>query len=199
MRGHLPRTDLIPGSDRDADFAAKLGTQAVGLADAARLGGGTLVACRESPTTELTMSWITGRSLRDGAPARSRQQSGQSPVDEFLNSWVCWREACEDVRGSYERWRNCDAPRRGSPSRAIAQRSTARTRRRASTASGQTYSTSTDAMSRQQLRTDDGSPEALDAYPELSDGQLSRLCATGSRDELEVGEARLRPAIRIMT
>ena len=59
------------------------------------------------------MSWITGRSLRDGAPARSRQQSGQSPVDEFLNSWVCWREACEDVRGSYERWRNCDAPQRG--------------------------------------------------------------------------------------
>ena len=44
-------------------------------------------------------------------------------------------------------------------------------------------------MSRQQLRTDDGSPEALDAYPELSDGQLARLCARGSRDELEVGEA----------
>jgi CRP-like cAMP-binding protein len=36
---------------------------------------------------------------------------------------------------------------------------------------------------------DDGSSEALAADPELSDGQLARLRAYGSPDELEVGEA----------
>src|SRR5258708_25782782 len=41
----------------------------------------------------------------------------------------------------------------------------------------------------QQSRVDDGSAEALEAYPELSDGQLARLRAYGTPDELEVGEA----------
>jgi thioredoxin reductase (NADPH) len=47
----------------------------------------------------------------------------------------------------------------------------------------------TDHSHRPPSRTDDGSPEALAAYPELSDGQLARLRAYGSADELEVGEA----------
>jgi hypothetical protein len=25
-------------------------------------------------------------------------------ADEFLNSYVCWREACEDVRRAHRRW-----------------------------------------------------------------------------------------------
>jgi len=25
-------------------------------------------------------------------------------ADEFLESYVCWREACEDVRKAYARW-----------------------------------------------------------------------------------------------
>jgi hypothetical protein len=25
-------------------------------------------------------------------------------TDEFLEGWVCWREACEDVHDSYELW-----------------------------------------------------------------------------------------------
>jgi hypothetical protein len=27
-----------------------------------------------------------------------------NPADEFLESYVCWREACEDVRLACERW-----------------------------------------------------------------------------------------------
>jgi CRP-like cAMP-binding protein len=42
---------------------------------------------------------------------------------------------------------------------------------------------------RQQSPADDGSPEAIAAYPELSDAQLARLRAYGSPEELEVGEA----------
>ena len=42
---------------------------------------------------------------------------------------------------------------------------------------------------RQQSPADAGSPEAVAAYPELSDGQLARLRAYGSPEELEVGEA----------
>jgi hypothetical protein len=33
-------------------------------------------------------------------------------VDEFIDSWVCWREACEDLRGAYERWGRAEIPQR---------------------------------------------------------------------------------------
>jgi hypothetical protein len=33
-------------------------------------------------------------------------------VDEFLDSWVRWRETCEDVRSSYQSWRECEPPHR---------------------------------------------------------------------------------------
>jgi hypothetical protein len=35
-----------------------------------------------------------------------------SLVDEFLDSWVCWRETCEDVRSAYERWEKSESPER---------------------------------------------------------------------------------------
>jgi hypothetical protein len=38
---------------------------------------------------------------------------GTESADGFLDSWVCWREACEDVRTAYERWARCKAPQRG--------------------------------------------------------------------------------------
>ena len=34
-------------------------------------------------------------------------------TDEFLESWVCWREACEDVHDSYESWSDARGPQRG--------------------------------------------------------------------------------------
>jgi hypothetical protein len=34
-------------------------------------------------------------------------------ADEFVNSWACWREACEDVRSAYERWGTCEPQQRG--------------------------------------------------------------------------------------
>jgi hypothetical protein len=34
-------------------------------------------------------------------------------ADEYLHSWVCWREACEDVRSAYEGWKTCESSRRG--------------------------------------------------------------------------------------
>jgi hypothetical protein len=33
-------------------------------------------------------------------------------VDEFIDSWVCWREACEDLRSAYDRWDRAHAPQR---------------------------------------------------------------------------------------
>ena len=32
--------------------------------------------------------------------------------DEFLEGWVCWREACEDVDDSYELWSDARGPQR---------------------------------------------------------------------------------------
>ena len=34
-------------------------------------------------------------------------------ADEFIASYVCWREACEDVRTAYRRWTSCDEGQRG--------------------------------------------------------------------------------------
>ena len=34
-------------------------------------------------------------------------------ADGFVESWVSWREACEEVRGSYAHWGECETPRRG--------------------------------------------------------------------------------------
>ena len=38
---------------------------------------------------------VPGPSARAGFP---------SLVDGLIESWVCWRQACEDVRSAYERW-----------------------------------------------------------------------------------------------
>jgi hypothetical protein len=37
----------------------------------------------------------------------------ESLEDEFLESYVRWREACQDVRGAYEAWGKCDSLDRG--------------------------------------------------------------------------------------
>jgi hypothetical protein len=29
-------------------------------------------------------------------------------VDDFLQSWISWREACESVHSAYDWWRTCD-------------------------------------------------------------------------------------------
>jgi hypothetical protein len=34
-------------------------------------------------------------------------------IDEFLKSYDCWREACEDVRVAYRRWADCKSQQRG--------------------------------------------------------------------------------------
>jgi hypothetical protein len=33
-------------------------------------------------------------------------------ADEFLESYVCWKEACEDVRTAYRRWTDCQPQER---------------------------------------------------------------------------------------
>ena len=33
-------------------------------------------------------------------------------ADEFMASYVCWREACENVRAAYDRWHACSPPQR---------------------------------------------------------------------------------------
>ena len=34
-------------------------------------------------------------------------------TDEFLEGWVCWREACEDVNHAYELWSHARGRQRG--------------------------------------------------------------------------------------
>jgi hypothetical protein len=39
-------------------------------------------------------------------------QPSPSVTDEFLESYVCWREACESVRTAHEHWAQCEPHRR---------------------------------------------------------------------------------------
>jgi hypothetical protein len=60
------------------------------------------------------MTWITGPiSARHRAQAQLTAEGSLLLVDEFLDSWVCWREACEDVRSADAHWRTCKTPQRG--------------------------------------------------------------------------------------
>ena len=43
---------------------------------------------------------------------RASLGDSRSAVDEFVDSWVCWREACEDLRRAYASWGTATAPRR---------------------------------------------------------------------------------------
>jgi hypothetical protein len=54
------------------------------------------------------MSWFGDREPRaDAGVADSVSQPGPTVAwleDEFLDRYVCWREASEEVRAAYERW-----------------------------------------------------------------------------------------------
>ena len=43
------------------------------------------------------------------APKRAAERS---LADEFIDSWVCWREACGDVGSAYDRWATCNGSQR---------------------------------------------------------------------------------------
>ena len=36
-----------------------------------------------------------------------------APTDAFIESYVCWHEACDDVRTAYRRWTTGNAGERG--------------------------------------------------------------------------------------
>jgi hypothetical protein len=44
-------------------------------------------------------------------PSAARQSA---PADDFIDSYVCWREACDDVETAYARWVDCPLPERGA-------------------------------------------------------------------------------------
>ena len=60
------------------------------------------------------MSWILGPiSTPKFAQPEPAAERTRSLADEYLDSWVSWREACEDVRSAYERWETSKASQRG--------------------------------------------------------------------------------------
>ena len=53
------------------------------------------------------MSWR--RATADQLAARA----ASTAVDEFIASWVAWRESCADVRAAYRRWNGSPRADRG--------------------------------------------------------------------------------------
>jgi hypothetical protein len=57
------------------------------------------------------MSWVTrGPRSQDEPHAATQRRSALG--DAFVDSWVSWREASEDVRIAYRRWNHCARPQR---------------------------------------------------------------------------------------
>jgi len=48
--------------------------------------------------------------LKDQAHTATERRSALA--DAFLDSWVSWRESCEDVRSAYGWWTACARPQR---------------------------------------------------------------------------------------
>ena len=42
--------------------------------------------------------------MSDAVPGPSARERFPSLVDGLIESWVRWREACEEVRSAYDRW-----------------------------------------------------------------------------------------------
>ncbi|MEN3279076.1 MAG: hypothetical protein V7607_216 [Solirubrobacteraceae bacterium] len=57
------------------------------------------------------MSWVP-RPIAVQQPASSAVDPCPWITDEFLESYVAWREASEDVRAADEHWRTCEPRRR---------------------------------------------------------------------------------------
>ena len=57
------------------------------------------------------MSWATrGPRSQDQPHAATKRRSALA--DAFVDSWVSWREASEDVRIAYRWWSECARPQR---------------------------------------------------------------------------------------
>ena len=57
------------------------------------------------------MSWVV-RAAQRQRDARAATERRSRLTDAFLESWVSWREACEDVRRAYRSWSTCARPQR---------------------------------------------------------------------------------------
>jgi hypothetical protein len=55
------------------------------------------------------MSWITRVLVPQPSADAEATLAADSLVDEFLESYVCWREACEDLRTAYEGWADSES------------------------------------------------------------------------------------------
>jgi hypothetical protein len=61
------------------------------------------------------MRWVPKPSTANDLASAASRLAAEHPsvADLFIESYVCWREACEDVRSAYEHWRDCASPQRG--------------------------------------------------------------------------------------
>ena len=57
------------------------------------------------------MSWVT-RGTRSQDQPRAATERRSALGDAFVESWVSWREASEDVRTAYRWWSECARPQR---------------------------------------------------------------------------------------
>jgi hypothetical protein len=59
------------------------------------------------------MTWVPIPRLSSAPrPAEVAVEPSPSVTDEFLESYVCWREASESVRTAHEHWATCEPHRR---------------------------------------------------------------------------------------
>jgi hypothetical protein len=66
------------------------------------------------PTAHIRFAALPPKVREAATAALVDRHAEQSLLaDGFIKSYVCWREACEDVHATYERWRTCKPRKRG--------------------------------------------------------------------------------------
>jgi hypothetical protein len=58
------------------------------------------------PKQRPKVNWIASSSSAEARAPAALKKGTRSPwlVDEFVDSYVCWREECDGVRAAYEDW-----------------------------------------------------------------------------------------------
>jgi hypothetical protein len=74
-----------------------------------------LAMARLEPTNAQIPLAALPRKVREAATAALVDPNAEQRLlaDGFIESYVFWREACENVRAAYERWGTCKPAKRG--------------------------------------------------------------------------------------
>jgi hypothetical protein len=71
-----------------------------------------LAASGRAPERHESRTRVSVPEARPEPQPEQEQEQVALIADEFFDSYLRWREACDDLRTAYDRWHTCDPPQR---------------------------------------------------------------------------------------